>query len=410
MSRNTDKTTSEVSLKSGMQKDRDKSSMLENLDATLASLRVILDGKHVGTLAQTEEGVLAFQYTNSWVKTGFSLSPFSLPLERRVFVAKSHPLDGVFGIFDDSLPDGWGRLLVDRTLRECGMDPFSIGPLVRLAIVGKSGMGALEYEPDISLVPTSVLGDLDEIADACAKMLATDQSDDLDTLFALGGSSGGARPKILTALDGEDWIVKFPSSLDSARIGAEEYALTLAARTCGIETPEVRLLPSKQCSGYFAIKRFDRVRDQYGSSRKVHMASVGALLETSHRIPNLDYDLLLHLTLKLTSDMQEVERLYRLMVFNALVGNKDDHAKNFTFMYESIFDAWTLSPAYDLTRNAGMNGQHATTINGKGMNVTLDDLKEVGERSGLSSRVVRTVLDEVEDVARRVLSELDALL
>ncbi|MEG0322872.1 MAG: HipA N-terminal domain-containing protein, partial [Raoultibacter sp.] len=108
MSRNTDKTTSEVSLKSGMQKDRDKSSMLENLDATLASLRVILDGKHVGTLAQTEEGVLAFQYTNSWVKTGFSLSPFSLPLERRVFVAKSHPLDGVFGIFDDSLPDGWG--------------------------------------------------------------------------------------------------------------------------------------------------------------------------------------------------------------------------------------------------------------------------------------------------------------
>lgn len=374
-------------------------------DLALTHLRVTLRGELVGTLAQTEDGVLAFQYAESWIESGFPISPFSLPLEHKVFVADPHPLDGVFGVFDDSLPDGWGRLLVDRTLREHGVDPFSVGPLARLAIVGRSGMGALEYEPEIRLAGSSALGDLDEIAAACAKVLSTDYSDDLDALFALGGSSGGARPKILTTIDGEDWIVKFPSSYDGDDIGAEEFALAGAARVCGIELPPVRLLPSRWCSGYFAIKRFDRVRDQYGNVHKVHMASVGALLETSHRTPNLDYDLLMRLTLRLTDDMEEVARLYRLMSFNVLVGNRDDHAKNFTFLHEDSFDSWTLSPAYDLTRNAGMNGEHATMVNGKGVGITHDDLLAVGARAGLQSRRARTILDEVEEVVRGALGE-----
>ncbi|WP_218971915.1 type II toxin-antitoxin system HipA family toxin [Raoultibacter phocaeensis] len=379
---------------------------LSGSDLAIASLRVIMHGRLVGTLAQTEDGVVAFQYASSWVEEGFSLSPLSLPLESKVFVAKPHPLGGLFGVFDDSLPDGWGRLLVDRTLRERGLDPYSIGSLARLAIVGKSGMGALEYEPEVSLAPSSALRDLDEIAAACAEMLATDYSEDIDALFALGGSSGGARPKILTTIDSEDWIVKFPSSFDHDRIGAEEYALACAAKACGIEMPEVRLLPSKVRSGYFAIKRFDRVCTSQGGVRKVHMASVGALLETSHRTPKLDYDVLMRLTLRLTDDMEEVERLYRLMAFNVLIGNRDDHAKNFTFLHEDSLDAWTLSPAYDLTRNPGMNGEHATTVNGKGKGISRADLIEVGLRAGLPSRIVRSATEEVEEAAREVLREL----
>ena len=108
--------------------------------------------------------------------------------------AKSHPLGGLFGVFDDSLPDSRGRLLADRTLREHGVDPYSIGPLARLAIVGKSGMGALEYELEVPFALPSVLGDLDEIETACVEILATDYSDGLDALFALGGSSGGTSP------------------------------------------------------------------------------------------------------------------------------------------------------------------------------------------------------------------------
>ncbi len=352
-------------------------------------LTVKLHGETVGTLAQTDDGVCAFSYDSGWLSNGFSISPFELPLENRVFLANWRPFEGLFGIFEDSLPDGWGRLLVDRMLRKEGIDPLSVSPLTRLAIVGSSGMGALEYEPELAMAtPSATAQDLDRIAEECARVLKTDHSEDLDELFALGGSSGGARPKILTTLDGEEWIVKFPSSHDPHDIGAQEFAIMEAAKTCGIEVPPIKLLPSRQCEGYFAIKRFDRAKDQFGKPAKVHMASIGALLGTSHRIPNLDYDLLMRLTMRLTRDACEVMRLYQLMAFNVFVGNRDDHAKNFTFMQlvsegESI---WTLAPAYDLTRNAGMNGEHATTVNGKGRGITFDDVVSVGMRGGISRR------------------------
>lgn len=366
------------------------------------SLEVLLDGAPIGTLAATSDGLAAFEYADDWIANGFALNPLSLPLEKRVFVAKRHPFEGLFGVFDDSLPDGWGRLLVDRFLREQGIDPFEVAFLGRLAIVGESGMGALGYRPTITQPPRASDRTLDELADECAAMLKTDFSDDLDTLFALGGSSGGARPKILTVIDGEEWIVKFPSSMDTRDIGKHEFECAQAAAEAGIEMPEVRLLPSDRCSGYFAIKRFDRVpREGGGSSRKVHMASAGALLEASHRVPSLDYDLLMKLALRLTGAMAEVEALYRLMAFNVAIGNRDDHAKNFTFVRPTdVQGVWHLSPGYDLTSNAGINGEHSTTVNGKGRGITREDLLAVAKRAGISTSRARIILDEVGDAVR----------
>nr|WP_277927026.1 HipA domain-containing protein [Adlercreutzia sp. JBNU-10] len=209
------------------------------------------------------------------------------------------------------------------------------------------------------------------------------------------GSSGGARPKILTAIDGEEWIVKFPSSHDGEGIGAHEHRVAQAARSCGIMMPETRLLPSRRCPGYFAVRRFDRP----GGGEKVHMASAGALLETSHRIPNLDYDLLLKLTLRLTDDMAQVEALFRIMALNVCIGNRDDHARNFSFLYDERAGQWLLSPAYDLTSNPGMNGEHATTVNGRGRGITAEDVVAVGERAGISGRRARSIEREVRDVA-----------
>ena len=370
-------------------------SSLCDVDLDIRSVRVRYAGRMVGTLALTADGVLAFEYDDGWIREGFSISPLSLPLEKRVFVARRHPLDGVFGVFDDSLPDGWGRLLVDRLLRSHGIDPFAVSPIARLAIVGFNGMGALEYVPEIPLTSPATSTDFDELARECANVLAADGSQDLDTLFAMGGSSGGARPKVLISIDGEDWIVKFASSQDDRDIGESEYRYALAAKACGIDMPEVRLFPSKRCSGYFGVRRFDRVPDASGVARKVHMVSAGALLETSHRIPNLDYETLMRLTLKLTDSFEEVVRLYRLMCFNVLAGNRDDHAKNFSYLYDEDRAVWTLSPAYDLTRNAGMNGEHATTVNGKGKGIGLDDLVSVGVKAGLSKSSARTIADEV---------------
>lgn len=366
-----------------------------NLD--LRSLFVKIGERKVGTLALTASGVLAFEYDAAWIEDGYSISPLSLPLEKRVFVAGRHPLDGVFGVFDDSLPDGWGRLLVDRLFRSKGIDPLEVGPIGRLAVVGSSGMGALEYEPSVSPARGDHSVDLDEVAEECRSLLESDFSEDLDTLFELGGSSGGARPKILTKVDGEDWIIKFPSSSDVCDIGLREYNVSLAARSCGVEMAETRLFPSKYCAGYFGTKRFDRILGEDGRPRRVHMASAGALLETSHRTPNLDYDLLMRLTLRLTDDFGAVERLYRLMCFNVYVGNKDDHAKNFAFLFDEAAHSWVLSPAYDLTRNAGMGGEHATMVNGKGSLIEDDDLLAVAKRAGMSASLARKIEREVRE-------------
>lgn len=356
-------------------------------------VRVSFHGEAVGAIASTPEGLMAFEYADGWLANGFSISPFGLPLEKRVFVARWRPFDGVFGVFDDSLPDGWGRLLVDRVLAKHGLNPREVGFLARLSFVGASGMGALEYEPETAIA-TSLGGlDFDAIAEGCARLLATNESGDLDELLALGGSSGGARPKVLTKIEGEEWMVKFPSSIDSEGIGEQEYRIARLARLCGLDVPEVRLLPSNRCSGYFGVKRFDRIGT--GPVRKVHMVSAGALLESSHRIPNLEYELLMRLTSLLTDSARDIEQLYRLMCFNVFIGNRDDHAKNFSFLYDEVAGKWSLSPAYDLTQNPGTYGERATTVNGKGKDIALADLLAVGTKAGLKQSWAREIAEDV---------------
>jgi serine/threonine-protein kinase HipA len=357
-----------------------------------------MEGRPVGTLATTNEGLVAFAYDEAWLAEGFSISPISLPLEPQVFLPRPQPLEGMFGVFDDSLPDGWGRLLVDRMLRKRGIEPAGIDQLTRLAIVGASGMGALTYEPAFDLGASRQASDLDALADECALILADRPADNLDEIFALGGSSGGTRPKVLADVGSEPWIVKFPASMDAPDAGPMEHEYAAAARSCGIEMPETRLFASNRCSGYFGVRRFDRVAEggpSAGHPHRVHMASAGALLETSHRIPNLDYLLLARLVLRLTDSLGELERLYRLMCFNVFAHNRDDHAKNFAFTCDPATGIWRLSPAFDLTWSPGMGGEHATTVDGKGHDLTSDDLIDCGIRMGLPSRLCRSVAHDV---------------
>ncbi len=374
----------------------------------LNKLDVFYHDRHVGTTALYQNRLAAFEYSDDWIADGFSISPFSLPLEKRVFMPKIDPFDGIFGVFADSLPDGWGRLLVDRLMKRNGINPMDIGNLDRLAIVGETGMGALSYKPVITLEETENRMSLDELAAECEKILQTEYSDELDTLFKLGGSSGGARPKILTKIDNDDWIIKFPSSYDSKNIGKQEYDYALCAGKCGIDMAPVRLFKSKECQGYFGTKRFDRINTGDGDNVvRRHMVSVSGLLETSHRIPNLDYELLMRLTMILTKDITECEKLYRLMCFNVFAHNRDDHSKNFSYIYLEDEKRWVLSPAYDLTYSNSLNGEHATTINGNGVNPGINDLLEVAKKAGLDIKAARTV---AEDIRECVKEELGAYL
>ena len=370
----------------------------------IKSLQVFYNEKKVGTLALMKNNIVAFEYDSNWITNGFSISPFSLPLKKQVFIPRIDPFDGLYGVFSDSLPDGWGRLLVDRMLNSQNINPREISQIDRLAIVGETGMGALSYKPEYNLLEDKdYQEDYDNLALSCKKILNTEHSADLDNLFRLGGSSGGARPKILTKIDNEDWIIKFPSSLDDNNIGELEYLYSVCAKKCKIDIPETKLFPSKISSGYFGIKRFDRKKLSTGTIRKLHMISVSGLLETSHRIPNLDYNDLMQLTLNLTKSFEEVEKLFRLMCFNVFSHNRDDHSKNFSFIYNEDLNKWELSPAYDLTYSYSINGEHATTINGNGVNPGLTDILKVAEKIGLDKKKAEKIAIEIREIVKKEL-------
>jgi serine/threonine-protein kinase HipA len=358
-------------------------------------------GQKVGKLALYENRYVAFQYDIDWLSKGFSISPYSLPLGKKVFMPKIDPFDGVFGVFADSLPDGWGRLLVDRLFLKKGINPNEVASLDRLAVVGFSGMGALTYEPEMDIeVHENYDMDLDELAAECEKVMSSHEAVHLDDLFRLGGSSGGARPKILTKVDGEDWIIKFPSSLDGKDIGKMEYEYSLCALDCGIEMADTKLFPSKICSGYFGTKRFDRSIGEDGLEKRIHMLSVSGMLETSHRIPNLDYNILMRLTLDLTNDFSQVMKMYRLMCFNVFAHNRDDHSKNFSYLYNENEGAWTLSPAYDLTYSYSIGGEHATCVNGNGNNPGMEDLISVGVKYGIEKKKAEAIANEIFEIVK----------
>lgn len=355
-------------------------------------LNVCFRGDLVGTLAMTPEHKAAFEYDNEWIKNGFSISPFSLPLEKKVFVPSKPHFYGLFGVFADSLPDAWGNILLNRLLKEHGIDPSTLTPLERLSIIGSDGMGALTYHPEREMNVGKMQIDLDFIARECKKILQSQPSENLDELYHLGGTSGGARPKIMTHLDNKDWIIKFSAHVDKEDAGIMEYEYSLCAKECGIPMTETRLFPSKECEGYFSIERFDRINGE-----RKHMLTVAALLELDFREPNMDYHELMKLTKILTGDNKsDIETMFRMMCFNVFAHNKDDHSKNFTYIYDDIKDIWRLSPAYDLTYSTTYYGEHTTSINGNGRNPSKEDLVKVGVNAGMKKGVCLDIIDTIQ--------------
>lgn len=364
-------------------------------------LDVYMGERHVGTLAQTADRRGAFAYSEEWLENGFAISPFSLPMEQKVFVPAGNVFDGLWGVFADSLPDAWGRLLVDRMLRERGISPDGAVAFERLAIVGDSGMGALRYRPKWDIARDAALRDLDELCAKCHAVLNRENISDLDELFRMGGSSGGARPKIMT----DTWIIKFPASKDVKDSGTMEKAYMDCAADCGIIVPETRLMPSRQCGGYFAIRRFDR-ENRKGAIVRQHMLTAAAILEVDWRLPSLDYHTLMKLTRILSRDNEaDTEQMYRRMCFNVFAHNRDDHAKNFSWIYDERMDCWHPSPAYDLTWSSTYFGEHSTTVDGNGKNPGTKELVAVGRAAGMAQKVCLRIAGEIRERTRSLEEE-----
>ena len=374
-------------------------------------LEVFLEGskrRKVGRLAAQGRRIL-FEYDQAFLASGMGISPFRLPAQPGTVAGDPAVFDGLFGVFNDSLPDGWGRMLLDRAVEKLSIARGEFTPLDRLAHVGRDGMGALSYEPDKSAserVTTALK--LDALAKDAAVVLAGEEGPVIEKLLMLNGASSGARPKIVAQVSGDKkriihgpdplpegyghWIIKFPATVDTADIGPVEYAYSIMARNAGVDMPDTHLFGAKK-KRYFGIKRFDRDGD-----RRVHMHSLSGLLHADHRVASLDYDALLKATHVLTKDVTQLEKAFRLACFNVLAHNRDDHAKNVSFlMHES--GRWTLSPAYDLTFSFGPGGEQSMTVLGEGKAPGIGNLRALGEKHAL--RNAGNIIDQVRSAVSR---------
>lgn len=370
----------------------------------------------VGRLA-IRDRTIYFEYLPSFISKGIEMSPRILPLKSGVFSFSYGLFEGLPGVFNDSLPDGWGRLLFDRLMRSGGISPEAITPLDRLAYVGKQGMGALIYEPDFSVSERDETIDLNLLAEQARQVLAGSADEVLQELLVLNGSSAGARPKAMIGVDAsrqhilhgvsglsdgyEHWLVKFPNTQDGTDAGAIEYVYALMAQEAGIQVPPVHLFPANRGSGFFAVKRFDRE-----GQKRLHVHTASGLLHADFRMPSLDYEDLITLTGVLTRDVREAEKMFRLAVFNVLAHNRDDHAKNFSFLMDET-GAWKLAPAYDLTFSSGPGGEQSTMVLGEGRNPRIEHLTQLGLEAKIPVTRIREIIDQTQTALRkwRLLSE-----
>lgn len=367
----------------------------------------------VGEMLRAENGVIYFQFNSKFLQSGPSLSPIKLkgvPEPQTPPVTEASLFDGLFGVFADSLPDGWGLLMMSRAMKKSGMDFASWSALDRLSFVGKYGMGALVYEP-VSENQHEVQGaiDLSQMAAEVDRVLEGKSEDVLAELLVLGGSPGGARPKVLIGVeknvknpnivagvdelpdDFEHWIVKFKGKDERPDAGIIEYIYSLTAQKVGLQMPETRLFSDKNGHQWFGVKRFDRSIN----NRRVHMLSAAGLVHANFRLPALDYEDLLKITRALTRREDDLLAMFRLAVFNVVFHNRDDHAKNFAFLMSESGE-WRLAPAYDLCWSAGPGGEHTTAVLGEGRAPDVKHLLELAQKQGLKKRFVQEIVHEVE--------------
>jgi len=273
---------------------------MEHIEKIIVSICLNEEEISVGELVSDTKNIY-FKFYTEFIKRGIEISPIKLKLNNLINKADPIPFDGLFGVFADSLPDGWGKLLLDRALNARGVAVDDITVLDRLAYVGSNGMGALTYKPEIEDFGHEEFKiELDEIAKATNQIINGVASNVLDELYQLGGSSGGARPKILVGYnpvsqhligiekilpkDYEHWLIKFPSSYDRPDIANIEYAYYKMALDAGIEMIESKLFKGVSGQAYFGTKRFDRE-----GNKRLHMHSAAGMMHDNFRLSNIDY-------------------------------------------------------------------------------------------------------------------------
>lgn len=385
---------------------------------SVKEMRVILDlegsKQDLGTLAWSpEERQAYFQYAAGFVSAPLPISPFRLPVRLGWTAPADVPteFERIHGLFNDSVPDGWGRLLLDRRLEQIGVRSSDVTPLDRLSAVGFHGMGALAFIPEL---PHEKHGqnDLDWFVEQVERVQGEMDAADIDALQEAQGGSAGARPKIMIGFDRqknsfhldyggdvrpgfEHWMVKGRSIQDRDNIGVEEHAYALMARAAGLKMSDTCVITTVKGNRLFATKRFDR-----NAAGRLHMHTASGLVNASHRLPQLDYGMLHKIAASLTRSSHEVSCMFRNMAFNVFAHNRDDHSKNHAFLMDSA-GSWILSPAYDLTYSDGPGGEHSAAIAGEGKNPGVEHLLAVAKGASIPERDALEIIDTVRAAVDR---------
>jgi serine/threonine-protein kinase HipA len=369
---------------------------------------------------------LLFEYAPEALAQGLELSPLHLKLRATAYGEFPAHLLRLPGLIVDSLPDGWGLLLMDRLFRQQGLR--HPGPLDRLAFIGNRAVGALRFVPAMEPDAEEPDWNLLALARESERALAGEAGAALRELALTGGSPQGARPKALVQYDtgsghlspagppqgaerplggqersdvgaristrsdapGEPWLVKFPAQGEHKEVCAIEQMYAELARDCGLEVPASAWFDLSPGLAAFGVARFDR---EQGLRVPVH--SLAGLLQVDFRLPgSADYTALLRATRLLTRDEREVEKAYARAVFNVLFHNRDDHPKNFAWRLGRD-RRWRLAPAFDLTFTEGPMGQHHMDVCGEGHAVERGHLLRLASEGGVAAKAAEATIDRM---------------
>jgi len=344
---------------------------------------------------------LLFEYAPEALAQGLELSPLHLKLRAAAYGGFAPHLLRLPGLIADSLPDGWGLLLMDRLFRQQGLR--HPGPLDRLAFIGDRAIGALRFVPAVQPAVQEPDWNLLALARESERALAGEAQVALRELALTGGSPQGARPKALLQYDtgsgristrgdapGEPWLVKFPAQGEHKEVCAIEQMYAELARDCKLEVPASAWFDLSPKLAAFGVARFDR---EQGLRVPVH--SLAGLLQVDFRLPGCaDYTALLRATRLLTRDEREVEKAYARAVFNVLFHNRDDHPKNFAWRLGRD-RRWRLAPAFDLTFSEGPMGQHHMDVCGEARAVERGHLLRLASEGGVATKAAVATIDRM---------------
>jgi serine/threonine-protein kinase HipA len=371
-----------------------------------ASLEVVTCGRFVLTPLGQRDGIGRFEYGRRYRSRADAvpIDPRDLPITDVTFETAN--LGGVFGVLRDALPDAWGRLAVERVLDRIGLNEVELllqSPEDRAGALS-FGLGQDPPAPARDFNRIIQLGDLREAARLIENGApAGEIREQVRRVLQPATSIGGARPKNTVEDDAGLWVAKFPAREDRWNSAAVEAAMLSLAARCDIRVPELRIERLGDES-ILLLRRFDRER-AHGGYHRYRMASALTMLRAGDpATDNEKWSYLLfadELQRWSSRPAEDKAELYRRVVFNALISNTDDHARNHAVI--AAGRDWRLSPAYDLTPNPqpGIEERSLALACGHhGRVASRENLLSAAPRFGLDVDEANALIDRTAEVVR----------